>query len=392
MNLFQQIKAVTSEAQKRGVQVIKLSIGVPSGAAFMKARMATAKAIMSEDESMHEYQDNGSPGVPDFAKRFVAGHLRNILDDKEVDYLPTPGTKPMLGLIPKACGEGLKVVATTTKPGYPTPKDWCLYWGKRVFEPDINSGNNFLFWPESLGRNWLLNLVFGKVGLVMTNYPHNPSGAVASRSWWKMLCSYCEAHDIRLFNDAAYAALNYGEDSCLLSEVAPDFKYLSWAEALSYSKLGNGTGGRIAAIAGSRDFVGDIKTIKGNTDSGFAAPMAVGALEVVEHDKESIRKVRDTYQRRMSLLCKIMTGIGMRLTTEPRAGFFSLWQTPKHVFDKEVKTAKEFNFAMIEGDGKVGVVGVHFPPYMRYSVAYEDIEARADEIEAVFKHAQVSYK
>ena len=59
---------------------------------------------MSDGESMHEYQDNGSIGVPDFARRFVDGHLDGSLDGADVDYLPIPGIKPMLGLIPLACG------------------------------------------------------------------------------------------------------------------------------------------------------------------------------------------------------------------------------------------------------------------------------------------------
>lgn len=379
-NLFQEIKSVSTEAQNKGVRLIKLSIGQPSGPALESARKAAAEAVMSSQESMHEYQDNGSPGVPDFAKRFVAGHLNGCLDDSSVDYLPIPGIKPMLGLIPLACGSDLEVVATTTKPGYPTPKDWCRYLGKQVFEPEITPANKFLFSPGNLDTT--------RVGLVMMNYPHNPSGAVANVEWLELLCQYCERNDIRLFNDAAYVALNYGR-SLSLAEIASKFPNLSWAEAFSTSKLiGNGTGWRIGAMVGSPDFIGDIKTIKGNTDSGFAAPMAAGALYALEHNKDAIRGVADLYRRRSSLLCKILLGAGMRLALEPQAGFFTLWQTPKCVFGKEVKDARDFNFTMIEN---AGLVGVHFNPYIRYAVASADVEAIADDIKAAFAKAQVSY-
>ena len=70
-NLFQQIKAWSTEVEARGVNLLRLSIGQPTGPALLSARMAAAKAVMSDDESMHEYQDNRSPGVPDFARRFV---------------------------------------------------------------------------------------------------------------------------------------------------------------------------------------------------------------------------------------------------------------------------------------------------------------------------------
>ena len=386
-NLFQEIKAVSAGAEKNGIKLIKLSIGQPSGPAFESARKAAAKAVMSEQESMHEYQDNGSPGVPDFAERFVAGHLHDRLKTSDVDYLPIPGIKPMLGLIPLSCGSMLEVVATTTNPGYPTPKVQCEYLGKKVLELEMNPKNKFLFTLSEISSFSIYG--DGRVGLVMMNYPHNPSGAIASCEWLKKICGYCAKHNIRIFNDAAYAALNYDAGNWLLTDVVHNFPSLSWAEAFSASKLiGNGTGWRIGAMVGSPDFIGDIKTIKGNTDSGFAAPMAAGALYALEHDKNSILGVVDLYQKRSSLLCKILQEAGMQLAIKPRAGFFTLWQAPKYAFGRKMKDAKEFNFSMIEN---TGLVGVHFNPYIRYAVASADVEAIADDIKAAFVKAKVSY-
>ena len=381
-NLFQSIKAKRAEAEAGGIKIINLSIGQPAGPAIVGARKAAAGAVLCDKESMHEYQDNGSPGVPDFAKRFVAGHAkRNCLNCMEgVDFLPIPGIKPMLGLIILACGSDSGVIATTTKPGYPTPKDWCGYLKMAVDEPDMNPENSFLFNPEELHKD---------VGLIMMNYPHNPSGAVANKDWLESLCYYCVKNDIRIFNDAAYAALSYGSDSCLLTEVASHFPNLSWAEAFSASKLiGNGTGWRVGAMIGSPDFIGDIKTIKGNTDSGFVAPMAYGALIALESCQDDIKKIAELYKHRAEMLCNILTGAGMQIALEPKAGFFTLWKTPKQAFGKKIESAKDFNFAMIEN---TGVVGVHFDPYIRYAVASANVEAIAKDIKAAFEKAQVSY-
>ncbi|MCX6723836.1 MAG: hypothetical protein NT155_01515 [Candidatus Staskawiczbacteria bacterium] len=49
-NLFQEIKAVSAQAQQNGVKLIKLSIGQPSGPALFSARRAAAQAVMSEEE------------------------------------------------------------------------------------------------------------------------------------------------------------------------------------------------------------------------------------------------------------------------------------------------------------------------------------------------------
>ena len=113
----------------------------------------------------------------------------------------------------------------------------------------------------------------------------------------RVFVQYCEKNDIRLFNDNPYYILSHIKESCALTEVATDFRELSWAEAFSASKvISNGTGWRIGAMVGSPDFIGDIATIKGNTDSGFAAPMAIGALYSMENDKVNVAACRELYQ------------------------------------------------------------------------------------------------
>ena len=386
-NLFQAIKAKCAQAEAAGQKLIRLSIGQPTGPALLPARQAAAQAIMSDQESMHEYQDNGSPGLPDFAQQFVQRHVQHDLTGlttaKKIAFLPLPGIKPMLGLIPLACGAAQHFieVATTTDPGYPTPADWCKYLSANNRHLTLNPENNFRFGMDQLD---------GPKNLVMINYPHNPSGQVASREWLEELCAFAQEHDIRLFNDAAYAMLAHSEEHCTLTDVAADqskFPDLSWTEAFSASKLGNMTGWRVGAIVGSPDFVGDIATIKGNTDSGFVAPMAAGALELVENHFDQVIKVRHQYGNRILMLVDTLTGQGMKLAVKPGGGFFTLWQVPKMAFGQEIQDAQYFNFLMIE---KTGIVGVHFHPYIRYAVV-GPVEDWIGQIETAFKEANVSY-
>ena len=52
-----------------------------------------------------------------------------------------------------------------------------------------------------------------------------------------------------------------------------------------------------------------------------------------------------------------------------------------------VESAEHFNFMMID---ETGLVGVHFPGYIRYAVC-ADVAAMSGEIGAAFDKAQVSY-
>ncbi len=381
-NVFQIVRTKRAEAQARGMTLIDLSIGEPRGAALLSARKAAAVAVMSDDEAMHAYQYNASPGVPHFAPRFIQAHVPRTFAPDAVDYLPIPGIKPILGLLPLACGcaEQPMTVATTTSPGYPTPLDWCGYHPLVThYALPLNPGNAFRFAPEDIQPG---------TDLIMMNYPHNPSGQVATRDWLHQVCAYCSAHNIRLFNDAAYYVLSYTPDSATLAEVAPEYPELSWAEGFTAAKLiGNGTGWHVGAMIGSPDFIGDLKVVKGKTDTGFVAPMAAGVVAAFEQDQAGIACYREMYHTRLTLFADLLTGQGMRLALEPTAGFYTLWLIPTRAFGKPVQDAQHFNFMMIE---ETGVVGVHFPGYMRYAVC-ADVAAVATEITAAFKHAEVAY-
>lgn len=382
VNLFQGIKAKCRAAEASGQKLFRLSIGQPAGPALLSARKAAAEAVMSDQESMHEYQDNGSPGIPDFAKRFVQAHFSFSMAGKDVEYLPIPGNKPMLGLVELACGasQNTFIIGTTDKPGYPTPTDWAKYLRLEQYSLPLNVENKFLFGAKDIKKG---------TKLLMVNYPHNPTGQVATKEWWKEICEYCAKNDVRLFNDNPYYILSHVKDSHPLTEVAMEYPELSWAEAFSASKvISNGCGWRVGAMVGSPDFIGDIATIKGNTDSGFAAPMAIGALNALENDKAGVATSRELYYKRIKLLTAIMTKHGMRPAIEPGAGFFTLWKRPDFAFGETIRDAEHFNYLMIE---KTGVVGVHFEPYMRYAVT-SDVEVMAKVIDEAFAAAKVSYK
>jgi LL-diaminopimelate aminotransferase len=386
-NVFQKIKKVRRAAEERGVKIINLSIGQPTGPAILIARKTCSHVVTSCRQDIHEYQDNGCLPCPDFSKRFVKAHTVTGVELRDdVAFLPIPGTKPMLPLIMLACGAadpdgGAIMVSGMTNPGYGVPATWAGYIGNTVNYSALktNPENGFCFSEKDIPEG---------TELVMMNYPHNPSGAISTREYLRGICAYCEENDIRLFNDAAYAVLADAEH-CTLADVAVDFPELSWAEAFSASKALNFTGWRIGAIVGSPDFVADIATIKGNTDSGFFAPAAIGILSAFEEleGMMEIKNISKTYKTRRDLLIKTLSDYGMVPTIIPKAGFFCLFKSPKKAFGIDIQNAEHFNNLMIE---KTGVLGVPFHPYIRYAVV-GDVEAMLPDIEKAFAEAQVSY-
>ena len=393
-NKFQRIKRICAEATESGIKLIKLSIGQPEGPAIMEARQAASLAMLSDKESMHEYQDNGSPGVPDFARRFVFAHIKRAAEisrrvddgELEISYLPIPGIKPMIGVVIESLGTWTdgrfnSIVLTMTDPGYPTPADQAkMIAGIGHVHAALDPDNSFLFDYRSPALS--------RGDLIMLNLPHNPTGTVGKRSWLEGLCAYCEENGIRVFNDAAYAILTHTDEAVTLTDVAIDFPNLSWAEAFSASKAGNMTGWRIGAMVGSPDFIGDIARVKGNTDSGFAAPMAAGVIDLFENHRDKIKTYQQLYATRLEILIRNLQSTGMKLAVKPEAGFFALFLCPKRAFGQDIADADQFNQLMIKN---TGVVGVDFGQYIRYAICAAPVEELIDEIRASFEKAKVSY-
>ena len=390
-NLFQGIKSKIAEAEKAGIKVTSFAIGQPAGPAYVEARIGAAQAVLSDQETMHEYQDNGSPGVPGFAERFVKCHVRTQLTIPEnMAVCPIPGIKPILDYVVKSLGSWTahgrsSVVGTMTAPGYPTPADACaMIRGVEHFDIKVDPENGFLFDPQDIGFEDNL----GEGDMLMLNFPHNPTGIIATRNFLRKVCSYCQQRGVRLFNDGAYLRLSHTPESTALADVAIEFPELNWMEAYSASKAGNNTGSRIGAVVGSPEFVSDFKQVKGKMDSGFVASMAAGVIELFERYPHRIDEVQQVYQRRLEALINILEAQGMRLAVQPEAGFFALFKLPQEAFGTTLSDAAEFNDLMIQ---RTGFVGVPFGQYIRYSVAARDVEALAENITSAFRQAQVRY-
>jgi LL-diaminopimelate aminotransferase len=271
------------------------------------------------------------------------------------------------------------LVGTHTKPGYPTPAIVCDYLRVGNYALETNIKNHFVFDIESIKEG---------TKLLMVNFPHNPTGQIATEEFWEEICTYCKKRGIRLVNDGAYAGLAHSKDHCTLTDVAIRHPNLEWVEAFTASKtFGNATGWRIGAIVGSSAFVGDIATIKSNLDSGFVAPMAAGIIHAIENDQKGMKKHRKTYGERIEFLIQALEKEGMKLAVVPGAGFFTFWKVPKEAFGRTIEDGEDFNNLMIE---KGGIVGVPFGEFIRYSVTQDVIEM-GPAIKSAFKRAEVLY-
>jgi DNA-binding transcriptional MocR family regulator len=135
------------------------------------------------------------------------------------------------------------------------------------------------------------------------------------------------------------------------------------------SKSFSDPGARLGAMVGSKDFVADYITIKGNTDSG-PAPALMAAygrfLQDLPAARQELDGLRRLYRSRLDYVIPALKQAGLRQACSSDAGFFSLWKVPRRVLGQDLAAlGRRQGLAAHEAYNRLvisetGIVGVHF--------------------------------
>jgi LL-diaminopimelate aminotransferase len=155
---------------------------------------------------------------------------------------------------------------------------------------------------------------------MFVNYPNNPTGAVAPRSFFEELVEFGHRHNIIIAQDNTYSEIafdGYRPPSFLEFAGAKDIGI----EFHSLSKTFNMTGWRIGFVAGRAKIVDALRRVKSNLDSGaFQAVQEAGITALSLADEISAKNSK-VYQRRRDILVGGLRKIGLEVDL-PRATFY----------------------------------------------------------------------
>jgi aspartate/methionine/tyrosine aminotransferase len=120
------------------------------------------------------------------------------------------------------------------------------------------------------------------------NYPHNPTGATATRAYLEETASFCREHDILLFSDECYNDVYSGDPPPSILEVTRSAPLAF----VSLSKRSGMTGYRAAMIAGDPELIAALKKLSPPSASpapGFVQAAATAAWSDDAHVEERNR-------------------------------------------------------------------------------------------------------
>lgn len=194
-----EVLARARELEKRGKSVIHLEIGEPD---FTTPSHIIEEAVKALRAGETHY--GPSAGLPD-AKEAIARYVR---ETRGVEVSPdwvvvTPGAKPiMFFAIFAIVDPGDEVIYPN--PGFPIYESVIRFVGGRPVPIQIREDNDFRVDVEELRSK-----VTDKTKLIIINSPHNPTGAMLTRSDLEVVAQIALERGIYVLADEIYSELVY---------------------------------------------------------------------------------------------------------------------------------------------------------------------------------------
>ena len=365
---FEKIKraklAALKENPKR--EILDFGVGEPDEMAF--PMVVEALRIECGKPENRFYSDNGIEELKTAAASYMEEvyNVKGIKADTEICH--SIGSKPALAMLPDAFINKGDICIMTT-PGYPILATHTEWHGGKVVNLPLTEENNFL--PD---LNKLTDKQKEKAKLLYLNYPNNPTGAAATKGFFKDVVKFAKKHNIIVVHDAAYGALTYNEKLSFLS--VPGAKDVG-VELHSFSKAYNMTGWRLAFVVGNAKIVNAFANVKDNYDSGQFIAIQKAGVYALEHPEIS-EKITQKYERRLKSMVETLNEVGFQAEM-PGGSFFLYTKAPKKVNGKEYKSAEDVSEVLIKEAGISTVPWDNAGAYLRFSATFS-AKDKDDEI------------
>lgn len=366
--LIKRAKAAAKQAHP-DVSLIDMGVGEPDWPADeLVVRTLSEEAGKSENRW---YADNGIPEFQEAAAEYLEKvyGLTGINPSEHIVH--GIGSKPVLAMLP-LCFINPGDYLLTTVPGYPVTATYTKYLGGEVYNLPLLESNSF-FPDFSIIPGDILN----KARLLYLNYPNNPTGAVATPEFFKLVVEFARKNDIVVIHDAPYAALTYDGYkplSFLSAEGAMDVGI----EVHSLSKAFNMTGWRIGFVCGNSKAVKAYATVKDNTDSGQFRAIQKASIQALKHTEITDKTVAK-YSRRFDLLVGALNELGFD-AKKPKGSFYCYVKAPVGTEEGKVfKTATEFSEFLIKESSISTVPWDDAGKFIRFSVTFEAADEKDEK-------------
>jgi LL-diaminopimelate aminotransferase len=288
-----------AQMRQAGHPVLNLGIGSPD----LPPAPSVIEALQtaSNDPTAHAYQPY--TGIPALRNAWANWYLRwyGVTLDPLTEILPLIGSKEGIVHVAMTFLEPGDV-ALVPNPGYPAYRAATLLAGAEVQHYDLDAANGWLPDLDHLEKTDL-----NRVKTMWVNYPHMPTGAVATAAVFQRLVDFGLRHNILIVNDNPYSFILNDQPISILAAAGAAETAL---ELNSLSKSHNLAGWRVGMVAGHAEHLQAILRFKSNMDSGQFQPVQLAATRALELPDTWYHELNKTYRERQKHAFAILETLG----------------------------------------------------------------------------------
>jgi len=304
-------------------RIINLGIGSPDQ--MPAANTIDALVVSAKNPGNHGYQNY--KGIPQLRKAIADFYVSTygVALNIESEILPLMGSKEgILHTMMAFVNEGDEVLIPD--PGYPTYASVAKLVEAKAVAYEMREERNWRIDIDALRKKDL-----SRVKIMWVNFPHMPTGIIASREELSELVNLARVNGFLIVNDNPYSLiLNEHPLSILSIEGAAEVAL----ELNSLSKSHNMAGWRIGWVAGNAHYVDAVLRVKSNMDSGMFLGLQHAAVEALQSGQEWFTNLNGVYQKRKDAAYKILDVLGCSYSTD-QSGLFVWAKAPVDVNDVE---------------------------------------------------------
>lgn len=369
-NVFADMDQAKVKAKALGQDIIDLSLGSSD-------LSASDHVVAAIETSLHDPSTHGYllfHGTQAFRQAVAKGYSQRfgVPVDPETEVLPLIGSQEGTAHLPLAIlnpGD----FALLLDPGYPSHAGGVYLAGGQIYAMPLLAENQFLPVFEEIPAS-----VLAQARMMVLNYPHNPTSAIAPLSFFQKAVAFCRQHDVVLVHDFPYADLVFSPDGTApanLNTLAPSVlqadpnKEIS-IELFTFSKSYNMGGFRIGYAIGNAQLIKALRQIKAVVDFNQYRGILNGAIAALQGNQDGVQAMVTTFERRRDAFVQALNRIGWQVPL-PQATMY-IWAKLPQPWDQN---SIQFCTQLVEETGVAASPGAGFGKagegYVRFALVHE---------------------
>ncbi|ACK67818.1 aminotransferase class I and II [Rippkaea orientalis PCC 8801] len=300
-NVFADMDRAKTQAISAGKTIIDLSLGSSD-------LPASEIAITAIEESLHDPTTHGyllHHGTLPFREAAAQWYTQRfgIPIDPHTEVLALIGSQEGTAHLPLTIlnpGD----FALLLDPGYPSHAGGVYLAGGQIYGMPLLAENHFLPIFSDIPAS-----VVDQARLMVLSYPHNPTTAIASLSFFEEAVAFCQQHDLVLVHDFPYVDIVFEGITSPPSILQADLNKSVSIEFFTFSKSYNMGGFRIGYAVGNAQLIKALRQVKAMVDFNQYRGILKGAIAALEGSQDSVQQTVIKFQQRRDAFIKALNQI-----------------------------------------------------------------------------------